>query len=322
MNAPIPLTVIGGFLGSGKTSLLNHWLEEHPDKRTALLINDFGSLNIDASLIAQQNGDTLALTNGCVCCSLGDDLSLALIKVLDTHPPFEAVMIEASGVSDPGRIARMAQAAPELQRDAVLVLVDASAILTQWQDKLLLDTLQRQLQAADVLVLNKLDLVDEPTLTAVEALLAAQAPGVAVVPSTQGRVPISVLSACAKLTIDPNHDLPCSHSAECLHPHPVSTTQEANLHTNQFETWSAHPIDQRSFEDWRDSLEALPTGILRLKGVVATHKQGWLEVQRVGRRLQLRPTPNAPTANQAVLVAIGLRGHLPLAALEGLASAD
>ena len=119
MTSRIPFTVIGGFLGAGKTSLLNHWLRSQNGHRTALLVNDFGELNIDASLIAQQHADTLALTNGCVCCNLGDDLSQALIQVLDAQPPFESVVVEASGVSDPGRIAQLAQAAPELQRDAV-----------------------------------------------------------------------------------------------------------------------------------------------------------------------------------------------------------
>lgn len=320
MRAPIALTVIGGFLGAGKTTLLNHWLREHKGGRVALLVNDFGALNIDANLIAQRHGDTMALTNGCVCCTLGDDLSLALIRVLNAEPPFEAVIIEASGVSDPGRIARLAQAAPELRYDGVLVLVDASAVLEQWQDPLLTDTLQRQLKAADVLVLNKCDLVDAPTRAAVKALLAAQAPGIPVVSTTQGHVPASVLSTHAMAMSATAHDAHCSCSADHLHSQPDSTAHENDLHADQFETCSIQPRGARTLDDWRAALNALPDGVLRLKGVVATAKQEWCEVQLVGRRLQMHRATQAPPNGQSVLVVIGLRGRLPRAALQALES--
>ena len=80
----LPLTVIGGFLGSGKTTLLNHWLGDARGVRMAVLVNDFGAINIDADLIEASSGDTVALTNGGVCCQIGDDLTHALIRVRDT----------------------------------------------------------------------------------------------------------------------------------------------------------------------------------------------------------------------------------------------
>lgn len=318
MAARMALTVIGGFLGAGKTTLLNHWLRQHQGGRVALLVNDFGALNIDADLIAQQHGDTLALTNGCVCCTLGDDLSLALIRVLEAQPPFEAVIIEASGVSDPGRIARLAQAAPELRRDAVLVLVDASAVREQWQDPLLADTLQRQLQAADLLVLNKCDLVDASALAEVQALLQAQAPGVPVLQATQGQVPAALLMGQALQAQAHQHDPGCG----CGHTHgPHAHADDAHLHGDLFEAWNAHPAAARPLAAWRAALDGLPDGVLRLKGLVATPEQGWTEVQRVGRRLQLRAAGQGPADGQAVLVAIGLRAQLPRAALQALAQA-
>ena len=103
----LPLTVIGGFLGAGKTTLLNRWLREANGQRLAVLVNDFGALNIDAELIAANTGETIALSNGCVCCQIGDDLSGALIRVLESADRFDAVVIEASGVSDPWRIAQL-----------------------------------------------------------------------------------------------------------------------------------------------------------------------------------------------------------------------
>ncbi|MCI4428172.1 MAG: GTP-binding protein, partial [Burkholderiales bacterium] len=125
----IPFTVIGGFLGAGKTTLLNHWLSNAGGQRLAVLVNDFGALNIDAMLIEANHGDTVALSNGCVCCQIGDDLSLALMQVLDSGRRFDAVIVEASGVSDPWRIAQFGRADPRLQLDGVIVLVDASTAL-------------------------------------------------------------------------------------------------------------------------------------------------------------------------------------------------
>ena len=112
MGQRLPFTVIGGFLGAGKTTLLNHWLRHADGQRLAVLVNDFGALNIDAGLIKAHSGDTIALTNGCVCCQIGDDLSMALIGVLQQRERFDAVVVEASGVSDPWRIAQLAWPIP------------------------------------------------------------------------------------------------------------------------------------------------------------------------------------------------------------------
>lgn len=312
MTARIPFTVIGGFLGAGKTTLLNHWLHSQNGRRTALLVNDFGELNIDASLIAQQHADTLALTNGCVCCNLGDDLSQALIQVLDAQPPFESVVVEASGVSDPGRIAQLAQAAPELKRDAVLVLVDASMLLTQVRDPLLADTLERQLRAADLLILNKIDLIDQTSRVLVLNYLATQVSGTPVVEAVEGRVPPSIVTG---LTLsdhavggcgDSSHErmhLACDHEADtCI--------LDTNSHTDQYETWSAHPSQIWTIAQWREALRVLDDAVLRLKGLVRSHEYGWTEIQWAGRRLNMRPAVDVPDDTQATLVAIGLRSKL------------
>src|SRR6202012_3786622 len=141
--ARLPLTVIGGFLGAGKTILLNHWLRQAEGQRLAGLVNHLRALDIDAGLIAARAGDTIALANGCVCCQIGDDLSRALIRVLEAGNAFDAVVIEASGVSDPWRIAQLGRADPGLGLDGVIVLVDAGAALAQSRDPQLADTLER-----------------------------------------------------------------------------------------------------------------------------------------------------------------------------------
>ena len=114
----IPFTVIGGFLGAGKTTLLNHWLADPQGERLAVLVNDFGAINVDAALLRPE-GDpadpqVMALSNGCVCCSIGGDLADALARVMDRRPSVDRIVVEASGVSDPWRIAQVALADPQL----------------------------------------------------------------------------------------------------------------------------------------------------------------------------------------------------------------
>src|SRR6056300_490452 len=108
-NKVVPITIIAGFLGTGKTGLLNHLLAHAEGRRLTALVNDFGALNIDSELIAAQNGNQISLANGCVCCSIGDDLTLALAQVMNQTPRPDHILIEASGVADPARIAGFAQ---------------------------------------------------------------------------------------------------------------------------------------------------------------------------------------------------------------------
>lgn len=94
---PVPVSIISGFLGSGKTSLLNHLLANAKGRKLAALVNDFGALNIDSELIAAQNGNQISLANGCVCCSIGDDLTVALAQVMMQETRPDHILIEASG---------------------------------------------------------------------------------------------------------------------------------------------------------------------------------------------------------------------------------
>ncbi len=179
--ARIPFTVIGGFLGAGKTTLLNRWLAQlgaagQPQApRIAVLVNDFGAINIDAALVQQAGSDSIALSNGCVCCAIGDDLSAAITSLLQASPPFDAVVVEASGVSDPWRIAQHALAEPRLQLQAVLLLVDAAALAGHLADPLLADTLTRPLAHADLVLLNHADRASAADLAAARAWVLADA---------------------------------------------------------------------------------------------------------------------------------------------------
>lgn len=158
MTAPIPVTVVAGYLGSGKTTLLNQVLRQADGRRIAVLVNDFGEVGIDDELIAAADGDTITLTNGCVCCRIGSDLMTALWSVRDREVPPDRVVIEASGIADPAPIAHHALT-PGFDLDGVVVLLDAETVRRRERHPIVGRTIRRQLAGADVLVLNKIDLV-------------------------------------------------------------------------------------------------------------------------------------------------------------------
>src|ERR1700730_972642 len=161
MTDAIPFTVIGGFLGAGKTTLLNRLLRGATGRRFAVMVNDFGALDIDGRLIADHGGDTITLANGCLCCTIGDSLVTTLLGLLERHDRFDHIVVEASGVADPGRIADLAVLEPRLARAGVIVVVDAAEVRARAADRRVGDTITRQLAAADLLVLNKTDLAHD-----------------------------------------------------------------------------------------------------------------------------------------------------------------
>ena len=176
-NRLTPVTIVGGFLGAGKTSLLNHILTTVTDKRVAVLVNDFGEINIDAKLIVSVEGDTVSLSNGCICCTIRDDLVVEVIKLLGRDDPPEHIVIETSGVSKPLLVVETfirpeTMAITEVQ--GLIVVVDAELVgdeQAEYRD-LAID----QIQYADVVVVNKTDLVTPARLTAVRKRVEGIAP--------------------------------------------------------------------------------------------------------------------------------------------------
>ncbi len=296
----IPFSVIGGFLGAGKTTLLMHWLAGSHGQRIAVLVNDFGEVNIDAALVARRGHDSIRLSNGCVCCSIGGDLSAALMQLLRVPDPaagprWDAIVVEASGVGDPWRIAQYAIADPQLRLDGVIVVVDAHAVLSQAADPLLADSVERPLKRADVVLLNKADLVDSGQLAQVRAWVARHAGAVPLIETVQARVPLAVITGAGL--------------------HRARGGVQAADHGERFETWSARPAGQYDKSAVAAWLGQLPAGVLRLKGFLQGRDGGWLELQFAGRRSAVLHIESAPE-DGAALVIIGLKGACAEAALQ------
>ncbi|MFP5313448.1 MAG: CobW family GTP-binding protein [Actinomycetes bacterium] len=149
------LTILGGYLGAGKTTLLNGLLNHAPAGRIAVVVNDFGSVNIDRRLIRSETADTIELTNGCICCNIQDDTASVMSSLADRD--LDHVVVEVSGVGDPAAMARWAHF-PGYCYGATVVCVDSTSAGRLLEDEFVGDTVSRQMAAADLLVLTKTDL--------------------------------------------------------------------------------------------------------------------------------------------------------------------
>jgi G3E family GTPase len=155
----VPATVVGGYLGSGKTTLINGWLQESDHQGWALLVNDVGSINIDAERLRQGNGRVLELGGGCVCCTLRDGLGAALLELARREQPPAHVLIETSGMAVPQRVASQLQL-HGLSLARVLVVVDLERIEALWHDPWVGELVQQQFEGVDVLQFSKADLLE------------------------------------------------------------------------------------------------------------------------------------------------------------------
>jgi G3E family GTPase len=175
MHDPIPSTVLAGWLGSGKTTLLNELLVGISSERVAVIVNDVGDVNVDAALIERSDGDRIELTNGCICCSIGSSLALTLRDLVVVDDPPDRIIIEASGVAEPARVAQYGDRR-RIEAPAIVVTVDATDVLERADDRRYGATVRAQVTEADAVVITKADLVDLERIEDVRSWLAAQAP--------------------------------------------------------------------------------------------------------------------------------------------------
>ncbi|ETF04205.1 cobalamin biosynthesis protein [Advenella kashmirensis W13003] len=196
MKQPIALTVLGGFLGAGKTTVLNYLLQAPHGLRLMVLVNDFGAVNVDATLIESVSGDgVVSLRNGCVCCSMGGELMNALMAIEKRGDCLDGLVIEGSGVSDPRKIAQIGALGQGFALQSVITVVDAASVLSQREDRYVGDMVKRQIVGAHVILLNKTDLVDTAHGAEVLSWLHDMAPGVPVFAGSRGRYDWEVLLA-------------------------------------------------------------------------------------------------------------------------------
>jgi G3E family GTPase len=296
----ILLTVIGGYLGAGKTTLLNHVLRDAGDRRLAVLVNDFGAINIDAELVQSREGETLSLTNGCICCGIGGDFIAALARLRDVDEPPEQVVVEASGVADPAQIAIFGDM-PGYRRDAVVVVVDAETVRSRAADEVSGHQVLRQLRAADLLVVNKVDLVPAAAVAELRTWLREiSGPSTGIVDAAFGDVPVDVLIGARHATTARDARTPSAHD----HDH----DGHAHAHPD-YKTWSwsaAAALGGAGLVAW---LQALPDGVVRAKGLLHLREDvaNRYLLQAVGRRYSIEAHgPWGDESPASRIVVIGL----------------
>lgn len=187
----LPFTLLGGYLGAGKTTLLNRLLATASGGRIAVLVNDVGAVNVDATLIADHGGETLTLTNGCVCCAIADDFTTTLETVRSLDPPPDRVVMELSGVAEPARLVPWANTTG-FRLDGVVVVVDAEQFADQLGRRFVADAVEAQVSAADLIVIAKVDLVAAATVASVRRLVADRS-AAPIVEVAAGDAPLDLL---------------------------------------------------------------------------------------------------------------------------------
>jgi G3E family GTPase len=294
---PIPVTIIGGFLGAGKTTLLNHILSQHHGVRVGVLVNDFGAINIDAKLVVGVDGDTVSLANGCVCCSIRDDLIPACMALVQRENPPERLIVETSGVSDPFRVANTFML-PELERvmalDSVLTIVDADQFPGLMRGEMA--SLARiQVQDADMVVLNKVDLAGAGNLETTRAIVKELVPRARMLEATHGRVPLELIIGGGIQAVNRAHSI-------------ASHDQSGPAHDHPFSTWHWTSERPLSLPRLRSLIETLPDTVYRLKGIVFVEEMPSHQVvmQMVGRRYDIgdtEPWGSRQPGSEIVLIA-------------------
>ncbi len=345
-SPPIPVTILTGFLGAGKTTLLNRILNGNHGLKVAVLVNDFGSINIDAELIVGVESNVISLANGCVCCTIRDDLVETVMETINRPEGPEYILLEASGVAEPSSVAMTfnnPRFRDRIRLDSILCVVDAEQLFTAPE---LMELKIFQMACADMVILNKVDLVDHSQIGKIKDWLDSRFHRYRLVEAIQAEVPLPVLLSVGRF--DPANSAPLSHPSplggeraaegrvrgehdgctdpHCNHEHHrPSCGSERDFgpashheHLNAFSTWSYETDRPLSLEALRETASKLPSNIYRAKGVIYTadapERRAVLQV--VGRRVDISLEDGwkgRPLRTQ--IVAIGAPGAIDQEAL-------
>jgi len=277
----LPMTVISGYLGAGKTTLINRLLSEDHGLRLLVMVNDFGAVNIDADLLVSAEEDTLTLTNGCVCCTMGADLFMAIGTALKRDPRPDHLIVEASGIADPVRIANAAITEPDMRYGGIVTVVDAGNFDSLASDPQIGPQIIGQVQPADMVVVSKTDAVTDAlrqklTDMGVPVVICGNDPG-------------------------PIGDLILSGATE-----PLMVKSAGPAHA-AYVSWSYQGSARLDRAQVDRLLRTRPDALFRLKGMIATTDRGGLLLQVVGRNVDMR---RCSDEHGTQLVAIGLSARL------------
>ncbi|MGW4070502.1 CobW family GTP-binding protein [Nocardia grenadensis] len=268
-DSRVPVTVLTGFLGSGKTTLLNRVLTERHGMKIAVIENEFGEVGIDDALVVDAEEEIFEMNNGCICCTVRGDLIRILGALMRRRDKFDHILIETTGLADPAPVAQTFfmddEIASQLRLDAIVTLVDAAHIrqhLDEEKPEGVENEAVEQIAFADRIVLNKTDLVDEPTVAEVIARIRAINTPVEIIPTEQAQVDLAAILDVHAFDLDRVLDNDPSFLTETDHQHDLSVTSVGiDL---------AGVLNQDKLNEWLGQLlRDKGADIFRSKGVLA-----------------------------------------------------
>ncbi len=268
----IPVTILTGFLGSGKTTLLNKLVTNNHDKKIAVIENEFGEISIDSDLVVKSTQDLYELSNGCLCCTLNDELAVVLAKIVNSGKRIDHIFIETTGIANPGPVALSFLADEEIQSrfklDAIIALADAKFITNQIEKH---PEVGRQLAMADVILLNKIDLIAMEELAGITQTLEMINPQALIYQSQYGHTDVVDLfdiqafsaSHILKTKFETSYERNVGQRSFTL------ATPTHTSHISNISLVLDKPLDSIKFNTWMKTLLYNSFGCLyRVKGIL------------------------------------------------------
>lgn len=321
----MPVTIITGFLGSGKTTLLNHILQNQQDLKVAVLVNEFGDINIDSQLLVSVDENMMELSNGCICCTINDGLVDAVYSVLEKGDRIDYMIVETTGVADPLPIA-LTFLGTELQHltrlDSILTVVDSEAFTSSHFES---DAAYAQIMYGDIIILNKTDLVNDEKLQELETYINKTKTKARILRSQMGIVPLplildveidqSAIAATQKGKHDHHHaheehtheehiHEEHIHDANCQHDHHDHNHHSDHLENDGFISisfQSDRAFDLDKFQNFLD--KKLPIDVFRAKGILRfTSIDNRYVFQLSGKRYELKTDDRGKSVNNQLVI--------------------